>query len=186
LATLGAGTSLQSSGGNLNLNMPGGTLGANNFATALSATGTLTGAQPASTNLSDASTGTWTPLIFGSGTGGSATYSIQVGAYYRIGALVVLQFNVEWTAFSGATGLLLIGGIPFSAANITNLDSQGGVAISGITFDAGYTYATTYLIAGGTSMYLVENGSGKTSQPVPTSGVGASGYIRGTLVYRQS
>lgn len=54
----------------------------------------------------------FTPSIAGSSSAGTATYTSQYGAYSRIGNMVVVQINLEWTGHTG-TGDMLVTGFPF-------------------------------------------------------------------------
>ena len=58
-------------------------------------------------------TGTWTPVIEGTTTAGTATYTNQQGAYTRIGDTC---FVTLWLVYSGGTGTgnLKVGGLPFT------------------------------------------------------------------------
>src|ERR1041384_7811588 len=92
--------------------------GANNWINAIAATGGATCAQPATTNLSDASTGTWTPTVIGTSTVGSTqTYSGQTGSYEKIGRTVILRFNVIVSSIGDAAGNTRIGGLPLAQVN---------------------------------------------------------------------
>lgn len=54
----------------------------------------------------------FTPVIAGSTSAGTATYSSQYGRYSRIGNIVFVQVNLEWTGHTG-TGFMLVTGMPF-------------------------------------------------------------------------
>lgn len=56
--------------------------------------------------------GTWTPIV-----GGSATYSMQVGIYTRVGRMVLVKCQVQINSIgSGSTGQ--ISGLPFASSSI--------------------------------------------------------------------
>lgn len=80
--------------------------------------------------LDDYEEGTWTPVVEGSTTAGTGTYTTQTGQYVKIGQLVFVECNVAWTAHTG-TGNLYISGLPFSAATATVTFS---VNVSALTF----------------------------------------------------
>ncbi len=63
--------------------------------------------------LDDYEEGTWTPVIAGSTTAGTATYSTQVGYYTKVGRLVTVQAYLNWSGGTGAGGLL-ISSLPFA------------------------------------------------------------------------
>lgn len=61
----------------------------------------------------------FTPVIATDGSGySSVTYVQQAGSYSRIGDLVFFRAAVVWSAASGGTGNLFIGGLPFTAAAV--------------------------------------------------------------------
>jgi hypothetical protein len=67
--------------------------------------------------LDDYEEGTFTPVVQGSTTAGTATYGARVGRYTKIGRQVYFEFDVSWSSGTG-TGLLRINGLPFTSANI--------------------------------------------------------------------
>ena len=77
--------------------------------------------------------GTWTPTIIGLTTAGAGTYTAQVGRYTRTGNRVHATAYVAWTAHTGA-GDLLLSGLPFASANVTNATPVGAVMASNLTF----------------------------------------------------
>lgn len=64
-------------------------------------------------------TGTFTPVIAGTTTAGTGTYTSQVGSYTKIGDRVYFELNVSWTAHTG-TGNIQLTGLPFSSTASTN------------------------------------------------------------------
>jgi len=72
----------------------------------------------AANRLEDYEEGTWTPIIVGSSSAGSGTYSTQSGTYTKIGRTVTFECALTWTNHSGS-GYIYIGGFPFNAANQT-------------------------------------------------------------------
>lgn len=74
-------------------------------------------------------TGTWTPVLAGSSTPGTQTYDVQVGRYVRIGNLVMATFNITIDTKDVATaGDMLLTGLPFASANVTNNFHAGQIA----------------------------------------------------------
>ena len=86
--------------------------------------------------LDDYEEGTWTPTARGSTSGGTATYSQQVGRYVKIGKMVQIQCYLIWTGGTG-TGLMTIGGLPFTADSASGNYALVGGYISDITMTAG-------------------------------------------------
>lgn len=68
--------------------------------------------------------GTWTPTIEGSTSAGTASYTVQVGTYTRIGRIVLIFCNVTWSSGTG-TGNLRIAGLPYTVKNLTNYEPPG-------------------------------------------------------------
>jgi hypothetical protein len=67
--------------------------------------------------LDDYEEGTFTPVVEGSTTPGTATYSTQSGVYTKIGRVVSFTVNVGWSGHTG-TGGLRISGLPFATSGI--------------------------------------------------------------------
>jgi len=66
--------------------------------------------------LDDYEEGTFTPVIEGTTTSGTASYSQNEGRYTKIGRLVFIETYVAYTSGTG-TGSLRLGGLPFTAAS---------------------------------------------------------------------
>lgn len=85
---------------------------------------TFPATQSASSNantLDDYEEGTFTPSIIGTSTSGTATYtSVRNGKYTKIGNVVYIYINIEWSSGTG-TGNLRISGLPFTSANESNI-----------------------------------------------------------------
>jgi hypothetical protein len=69
--------------------------------------------------LNDYEEGTWTPVVSGSSTAGTGTYSIQAASYSKIGNRVLFSAYIVYSAHTG-TGNMRIGGLPFTIANSNN------------------------------------------------------------------
>jgi hypothetical protein len=112
--------------------------------------------------LDDYEEGTWTPAIIGSTTAGTGTYSGRTGTYTKIGRMVYVRAEIEWSAHTG-TGNMYINGLPFTSS------VSAGVSIgqfANITLTAGNVlYAAVY---GDSTVRFWES---------PTGG-GAGGYVQ--------
>ena len=63
----------------------------------------------------------FTPLLGGSSTDGTATYTTQFGRYIRMGAVCFFRLTIVGnTRTVAATGDARIGPLPFTAINVTN------------------------------------------------------------------
>jgi hypothetical protein len=69
--------------------------------------------------LDDYEEGTFTPTILGVTTPGIGTYTTQAGAYTKIGNTVTVAGFLAWSAHTG-TGLMKMGGLPFTTNNNSN------------------------------------------------------------------
>lgn len=155
LATANAGASLVISGGSLNLNMPGGTLAAHNFATALSATGTLSGAQPAFADISGVASAAQIPLATTSALGGvevgaAPANEFQTGFNAGTGAPVFAQ-----PSFSNLTGTATQAQVPNPAGDVTG--TYAATTVTGLHFGATATPLSS--TAPSTGQYLEWNGT---------------------------
>jgi hypothetical protein len=91
--------------------------------------------------LDDYEEGTWTPTIFGSTTAGTTSYSQQTGWYTKVGNIVTIGLYVNFSSATG-TGILLIGGLPFTSAAETLV--TGSLMTGNIDWPNGTTMATLY------------------------------------------
>lgn len=126
--------------------------------------------------------GTWTPVLEGTVTAGSHTYSSQVGRYTRIGNHVKLYGRVDITTVDGAmAGNLRIGGLPYTIANVSNYNPAGSAGSqNNITF----TDQLLFLgINNTTKVNLNEVASGGATTNLTTSDIGATATISFSLEY---
>jgi hypothetical protein len=89
--------------------------------------GTAVGTYAAANTLDDYEEGTWTPTLTATATNPSATYTLQIGRYTKIGNLVQVSCILETSAKSGGTGDLKISGLPFTSTNVNGTQSSGSV-----------------------------------------------------------
>jgi hypothetical protein len=86
--------------------------------------------------LDDYEEGTFTPTAFGGTTAGTTTYVQQHGYYTKIGRQVTVVVYVAWSAMTG-TGVLKVGGLPFTSANFGQNFSIGSVLPANLNWTAG-------------------------------------------------
>ena len=103
----------------------------------------------------------FTPTVIGSSTAGTASYSVQSGAYTRIGDRVFFDINLTYTGGTG-TGNLQIAGLPFT----TNGSRPSALSIyaSNLTYTGSLSAltnvnATTLSIYEGAGSALVYDGA---------------------------
>lgn len=67
---------------------------------------------PATSDLTDVTSGTWTPVLQFGGNSVGITYSIQQASYYAIGKLFTTTFQLNLTSKGTSTGIATIAGLP--------------------------------------------------------------------------
>ncbi len=134
--------------------------------------------------LADYEEGTFTPTLGGTTTNPTVTYSIQRGRYTKIGRLVTVECYVAWSAFSGGSGNVNVGGLPFTID--PNTGASGGGAVSyfdGFTLTASRTSVGLLANANTTTATPMCMGSGVSTQYIGVGSVAASGLIIFTMSY---
>ena len=100
--------------------------------------------------LDDYEEGTFTPTIEGTSTAGTASYSVQLGRYTKIGRVVQYELYVAWSGGTG-TGDLKVTGLPFTANG--TIPSIPSVYPINLALTAGY-YASGSVSAGTNSIFM--------------------------------
>ena len=97
-------------------------------------------------------TGTFTPVVKGSTSDGSCTYTAIFGKYTRIGDCVEFDIRVTWTGHTG-TGNPMIAGLPF----VPKANGQSALApVNFVTSNPAVAVPTAYMwIAGGGSAHTI-------------------------------
>ena len=110
--------------------------------------------------LDDYEEGTWTPVVIGTSTAGTASYGQQHGVYTKIGRLVQFSMYLDWSSGTG-TGNLRLSGLPF-----TSNSSSAGTGCS-----IGFFYSLTF----SASHFLIANvGAGGTYIEIRQGPVGGA------------
>jgi len=152
----------------------------------ISTSGVPSATQPASTDLSDSSTGTWIPVVAGQTTAGTQTYSTQAGTYVVLGDVVFISCTIVLTAFDPATaGNINIIGLPFMVTNTnpTFVFAQSPFCAN-VVFSANYTQFIAACNANTSRINLYELGSAQVQhrfQPANmtnTTNLVVSGFYR--------
>jgi hypothetical protein len=113
------------------------------FSATSSGSGTMT-----SELLADYEEGTFTPVVIGSTTAGTASYDFRIARYTKTGRMVQIEIAMQWNSGTG-TGNLQISGLPFTnAANYTSLaiGRIDGLALSALNIVTAYVEASATLI----------------------------------------
>ena len=120
--------------------------------------------------------GTWTALIEGTSSAGTATYVTNVGNYTRVGRLVVATNMLIWNSGNG-TGDLKVSGLPFSTVG------SGAITVSNqnqVSLSSGYFWANGYFAGGSTVVFAQFSTGGGTVSGVLYDG---QGELIITIVY---
>ena len=100
---------------------------------------TFPSTQVASSNvntLDDYEEGTWTPVVYGSTTSGTGTYTTQTGVYIKIGSFVFVQIYINLSGHTG-NGNMDISGLPFTASSVPYPPVSIG-EFNNLSFTSGY------------------------------------------------
>lgn len=113
--------------------------------------------------------GTFTPVVVGTTTPGTATYSTQLGKYTKVGRLVTVEIYLNWSGGTG-TGSLAVGGLPFAIGS--NVFSSCSIWAE-IALTAN-NYLSNRLLSGGSTIDLFNApvGGGVTNPVAYTGGGG--------------
>ena len=129
-------------------------------------------------------TGSWTPVIGGSGGTSGQVYSTQFGRYNKLGTQVTAWFRVQLSTLGTITTDVQIQGLPFTAENTTNFSAC-------VTIGR-WTNLTTALVQlsgvlepNTTAITLWGAGSAVTGvSKLAQADLAATSYLEGTITYR--
>lgn len=129
--------------------------------------------------------GTFTPTLIGSTVAGTQTYVTQVGNYVLVGDLCVAWGSVSISAKDGAmAGNVLVGGLPFTAANLA-ANFAGAVSLADlVTLSAGQTMFGIEVQANAATAILRQMGSNIATAAIVVASLAATGAVRFILAYR--
>ena len=106
--------------------------------------------------LDDYEEGTFTPTVEGSSTAGTATYSVQIGKYTKIGNQISILIDLAWSGGTG-TGILRIVGLPFTNVAFNTAGTIGFIDQIALTAS---NYATMYVAPSSTRLDFVQSPTG--------------------------
>jgi hypothetical protein len=127
--------------------------------------------------LDDYEEGTWTPVVTFTGGNGDLTTSEALGVYTKIGRLVQISFNVEFTETTALTNLTITG-VPFTSGGVSR--SAAGCFIDNMTSVSG---APVILLGLGSTTITVSQTRTGAEAAITNSNTGASSRVRGILTY---
>ena len=134
--------------------------------------------------LADYEEGTWTPTLIGTTTNPTVTYGLQRGVYTKVGRVVTVSAYIGWSAFSGGSGNVAFGNLPFTIESSVGSSCAGSIAyFDGFTLSVGRT--SVGLLGASNTTYSAPTcfGSAVSSQYVGVGSVAASGIVIYTLTY---
>jgi len=136
--------------------------------------------------LDDYEEGTWTPTVVGSSTAGTYTVVPLGCVYTKIGRMVALQFNIQFSAASGGSGQIVIGNLPFQMSN-SGLAAPGALTARFLDTTAstsnGLSAMRTSGTAGVTSFGMVLAIDNANWEIISISAISTSTEIVGQLTY---
>lgn len=127
---------------------------------------TIYGGTPA-----DQQEGSWTPVLVGSTTAGTNTYSIQAGQWFRRGNKVHAKGTIAISTKDAAmAGALSITGLPFTSEAVTNGNAMAHISMwGGFTMASGHTFLAGYVTPNTTSIGIRKSGSALALSTVPAT-----------------
>jgi hypothetical protein len=126
--------------------------------------------------------GTWTPTLTMSSGTGSITLEQTVGFYTKIGPMVFLNYYIWISNVTvGDSGILLIGGLPFSFDSSSTIPIMTPITTTGVTYSG---QLRTYGGPGATEMQIAQylDDGGEVSLDLTSIAPGAQFF--GTVIYR--
>lgn len=128
--------------------------------------------------------GTWTPVIAGSGTPGTQTYSVQLGYWMKMGAFVIAWCQINMSAKdAGTSGNITINGLTHTARNVTNMRYSGSVGTWSATA-TNFVWVSARVTANTTQVSLF-GATAATATPVSlvAADIGATTAFSVTVMY---
>ena len=126
--------------------------------------------------LDDYEEGTWTPSYLGSVSNPTVTYSFREGRYVKIGQFVWVFFEISASSFSGGSGTLRIGGLPFTSSGNGGFSASYAQAFNTFAPIAGIVNAVT-------AINLTMRDSNTTISYIPVGYANGSAYLLGFANY---
>ena len=120
--------------------------------------------------------GTWIPVVEGSSSNPSITYSNRIGEYVRVGKLVTVNCSISAQYTGGGGGSFLISGLPFPVK--TAAGTGGSVATNFIAIPANAACVTSEVRNNTSSFYagLVSIEGGFSWQNLAISNLPSGGF----------
>jgi hypothetical protein len=114
--------------------------------------------------LDDYEEGTFSPLIIGTTTAGTGTYTTQLGFYTKIGNVVYIQVFLVWSAHTG-TGSIYFGGLPFTSKAV-GFPQYFFMQSENISITAGNTMYAARVESNDTAGLLIQTPTGTNTRTI--------------------
>ncbi|NDG33136.1 hypothetical protein EB118_24095 [bacterium] len=135
--------------------------------------------------LNDYEEGTWTPVVNGTGSSPTVSYSSRTGSYTKIGRLLFLTCDIRISGYSGGSGDFIITGVPFLSAGATTSWGTGVIRDCDALGLNAQTNTVSFWASDSAGTLIVQTMAGTinlAAAAVALSSVGA-GRFNGTIVY---
>lgn len=127
--------------------------------------------------------GTWTPILVGTTTNPTVTYTLQRGVYTKVGRIVSVTVTLFWSAISGGSGNIAFGGLPFTVESTVGAAGAGAISnFDGFTLSAARTSVGLQPSPGTTFASPTCFGSAVSTQFISVSSV-AAGSVSYQITY---
>jgi len=156
-----------------------------NAGTNLYGAGIYLGGTGAANKLDDYEEGTWTPVVRGSSTAGSYTYSGGYAHYTKVGRQITLSFFLEnITQVTAGAGYLQIHGCPFTKASSQFF--AGSVSLQSVNWNNSNSYGLVEFVTSSatSTLYVRLNGDNYTGSDLQLSElISGQSDIGGTITF---
>lgn len=115
--------------------------------------------------------GSFDPVVQGSGTAGTPTYTSRNGVYRKIGDWVFINIFINLSNLTGATGTLQVVDLPYTALNLSGFNQCFVFRTGNLVYDTGDTMFQAYVSPNTTeiSLYSVEDGNAEVGIAIDTA-----------------
>lgn len=131
------------------------------------------------------SEGSWTPVLQGSTTPGTQTYSTQIGRYIRYGNVVTVIARITMSAKDAATaGDIRVGGLPFTIRNVAGSAPCANIGLlSNINLAAGQSQFGIIGIINSIQASLVSMGDNVATTTIVAADISNTSDVAMTMTY---
>lgn len=128
--------------------------------------------------------GTWVPSITTSGTVGTPAYSIQIGSYTRIGRIVIAQFTLTLSGWSGSpAGNISISGLPLTSSATANDNASCYISQYSVAGLASLNYGVMGTISPSSTQINLRSQGNSGTVAITAAQAGTTASFIGNCVY---